>query len=116
MQKDQPFIWDVEQAHAFETLKNHLISTPVIKYPDFTKPFVLYTDASGKGLGAVLQQKDEQGIEHVIAYASRSLSKAEQNYATTELECLAIIWAIEHFHHYLGSQEFTLITDHSALQ
>ena len=116
LQKDQPFHWDEEQENAFNLLKHHLITSPIIRYPDFERPFIVYTDASGTGLGAVLQQKDDKGQEYVVAYASRSLSKAEQNYAPTELECLAIIWAIEHFHYYLGTKEFTLITDHSALQ
>ena len=55
LHKDEPFLWMESQENAFEILKHHLISSPIIKYPDFTKPFVLYTDASGKGLGVVLQ-------------------------------------------------------------
>ena len=92
------------------------MTLPILAYPNFEKPFILYTDASTFALGAILAQKDEQKREHVIAYASRSLNKHERNYAITELECLAVIWAVKHFHHYLHGQKFTVITDHAALK
>jgi hypothetical protein len=77
----------------------------------------LYTDASGQALGAVLQQEGNDKKENVIAYASKSLTKAEQNYSTTELESYAVIWAVEKFRHYLfGGKGFTIITDHYALK
>ena len=88
----------------------------ILGYPDYEKPFILFTDASGTGLGAILSQKDEEGKEIVIAYASRSLTPAEKNYVTTEQECLAIVWGIQHFHKYLMTRHFTVITDHSALK
>ncbi|GBC37403.2 uncharacterized protein LOC114968091 [Rhizophagus irregularis DAOM 181602=DAOM 197198] len=71
---------------------------------------------SGTGLGDVLLQIREDGKEHVVAYASRSLNKAECNYLITDQECLAIVWAIKHFQHYLGLKSFTIVTDHSALK
>src|SRR6185369_1390656 len=82
----------------------------------FKQPFYLHTDASGTGLGAVLTQRDKNNKKFAVAYASRSLTKPERNYSTTEQECLAVIWAVEHFHQYLGTSQFYLITDHSALQ
>ncbi|CAB5195545.1 unnamed protein product [Rhizophagus irregularis] len=88
--KGIPFIWGREQQEAFEKLKEKLIQYPILRHPDWKKEFLLITDASGKGLGAVLSQKDEKGKEVVIAYASRSLLPAEENYPITELECLGI--------------------------
>src|ERR1044072_2098275 len=92
------------------------MEAPILQYSDFTKPFVLYTDASGTGLGAVLSQIDEENRERVIAYASRSMNRAESNYGITDQECLAIIWAIKHFEQYLGLLPFKVVTDHSALK
>ncbi|CAG8826481.1 9045_t:CDS:1, partial [Dentiscutata erythropus] len=80
LQKDVSFCWGPEQQKAFEILKNHLITAPVLKYPDFDDMFYLYTDASSTGLGAVLAQKGEGKKEHVISYTSR-------NYSACELEC-----------------------------
>jgi len=77
MRKDQPFIWTEKCQEAFEQLKQHLISSPILIYPDFEKPFFLYTDASSFGLGAVLTQKDNKKKEHVIAYASRRTNEHE---------------------------------------
>ncbi|GBC40100.1 1-phosphatidylinositol 4,5-bisphosphate phosphodiesterase-like [Rhizophagus irregularis DAOM 181602=DAOM 197198] len=114
--KGVPFIWGKEQQEAFEKLKEKLIQYPILRHPDWKKEFLLITDASGKGLGAVLSQKDEKGKEVVIAYASRSLLPAEENYPITELECLGIVWGIQHFHKYLIDRKFKVITDHSALK
>ena len=86
----------------------------ILQYPNFDIPFTLYTDASKKGLEAVLSQK-KQGKEYVIAYASRLTNKAEENYPITDLECLAIVWFIKHFYHYL-SRTFTIVTDHAMLK
>ncbi|CAG8806024.1 8258_t:CDS:2, partial [Racocetra persica] len=116
MQKKVSFRWEQEQQGAFEALKDHLTIAPILKYPDFDDRFYLYTDASGTGLGAVLAQKDESKKKHVIFYASRSLSKAERNYSACELECLAVIWAVEYYYHYFGFKPFIIIMDHSALK
>ena len=116
LKKDIPFKWTQKQQTAFEQLKEMLIKSPVLVYPDFEQPFILYTDASGTGLDAVLSQLQDDGKEHVIAYASRSLNQAEQNYSVTDQECLAIVWAIEYFHYYLELQPFEVVTDHSALK
>ncbi|CAB5107645.1 unnamed protein product [Rhizophagus irregularis] len=116
VKKDVPFEWTERQQEAFEELKIRLMEKPVLDYPNFEKEFILITDVSGEGLGAVLSQKNEENKEFVIAYASRSLIGAEKNYAITELECLAIFWGIKHFHKFLAERKFIVITDHSALK
>ena len=85
-------------------------------YPNFDVPFVLQTDASILGLGAVLSQKQSDNRLHPVAFASRSLSKAERNYSITELETLAVVWAVSHFHAYLYGHKVTVYTDRSAVR
>ncbi len=101
---------------AFETLKTKLIAAPVLAYPDFDLSFVLESDASVKGLGAILSQRHGDGQLHPVVYASRSLPAPEKNYTITELETLAVVWAIQHFRAYLYAHEVTVITDHSAVR
>ena len=107
--------WSEEAEQAFQRLKEALCTEPVLRAPDFNRPFLLHTDASGTGLGAVLAQ-DFGGEEHPIMYASRKLLKHERNYATIEKECLAIKWAIHHLRYYLWGREFKLVTDHAPLR
>lgn len=87
---------------------------PILQYPDFDKEFLLTTDASNEGIGAILSQ-GEVGSDLPVAYASRTLNKAERNYDTTEKELLAIIWAVKHFRPYLYGKQFKIITDHKPL-
>ena len=115
LKKNVKFEWGQAQQTAFDKVKGLLTSSPTLIRPNFRLPFYLHTDASQIGLGAMLTQIVD-GTEHPIAYASRSLSKAERNYATTELECLSAIWALEKFRPYLEGQDITLITDHSSLK
>ena len=89
---------------------------PVVAHPDFNKLFILYTDASGGGVGAVLHQKGEDGRERIIACASRTYNKHEKKYPITEQECLAVVWGVEKFKQFLGVKPFKIITDHMALE
>ncbi|KAL4153720.1 hypothetical protein QTP88_001553 [Uroleucon formosanum] len=114
LRKDVTFNWDTSCQEAFDKLKNILCSEPILRYPDFTKPFIVTTDASGKALGAILSQ-GEISQDLPIAYASRTLSKCESNYSTTELECLAIIFAVKTFRPYLYGRKFIILSDHRAL-
>ena len=82
---------------------------------DFRKEFILETDASNTGVGAILSQALE-GEEAPIAYASRALTSAEKNYSITEKEMLAAPWAMEHFEYYLYGREFQIRSDHKALE
>ena len=107
--------WGPEQQEAFETLQGLCTESPVLAYADFKAPFILHTDASGEGLGAVLYQVQE-GKQRVIAYASRSLSKSERNYPVHKLEFLALKWAItDKFHEYLYGSQFQVYTDNNPL-
>lgn len=108
------FLWDDACESAFETLKRLLTEAPILAFPDFDEEFVLTTDASGIGLGAILTQR-VNGSERVVAYASRCLSKVETRYSATERECLAVVWAARHFAVYLQGRAFTLQTDHCPL-
>ncbi|KAK3106295.1 hypothetical protein FSP39_017215 [Pinctada imbricata] len=98
---DNPFIWTENQENAFQQLKEQLSSPPILAYPDYSLPFEVHTDASGKGLGAVLCQ-EQDGHKRVICYASRGLNKAERNYPAHKLEFLGLKWAVtEKFKDYL---------------
>ena len=108
--------WSDAADTAFEQLKAMCVSTPILAYPNYQLPFTLHTDSSTDGLGAVLYQKQD-GKMRVIAYASRSVSKAEANYPAHKLEFLALKWAVcEKFHEYLyGSKPFEVFTDNNPL-
>ncbi|CAI6355228.1 unnamed protein product [Macrosiphum euphorbiae] len=114
LKKDTSFVWSNECQKSFDTLKAALCSEPVLKYPDFTKTFLLTTDASNKALGAILSQ-GEIGKDLPICYASRTLNKSEGNYSTTELECLAIIFGVKQFRPYLYGRKFIILSDHRPL-
>lgn len=114
-EKGKAFKWNDACQTAFEKLKSALICAPVLAYPECGGMFLLDTDASNTGIGAVLSQLHGQE-ERVIAYYSRTLSKAERNYCVTRRELLAVVEATKHFHKYLYGQKFRLRTDHSAIQ
>ncbi|KAL4152656.1 hypothetical protein QTP88_000489 [Uroleucon formosanum] len=114
LKKDAQFSWSDLCQEAFEKLKSTLTQEPLLQYPDFTKAFNLTCDASNFAIGCVLSQ-GPIGQDVPIAYASRNLNKAEQNYNTTEKELCAIVWGVKQFRPYLLGQKFTIITDHRAL-
>lgn len=112
--KGVQFAMTKECIDAFATLKQHLVRAPILAYPRFepqASEFMLQTDASAVGLGAVLEQ---QG--HVIAYASRSLTASERHYSVIQRECLAVVYALKQFRHYLLGRRFQILTDHAPLQ
>jgi transposase InsO family protein len=114
LKKDSIFNWQLKQVEAFNSLKHSLCSNPILQYPDFTRPFILTTDASGYAIGGILSQ-GPVGKDLPVSYTSRILNTAEQNYSTIEKECLAIIYCINHFRPYLYGRLFTIITDHKPL-
>ena len=114
----KPVVWGEQHQKALEKLLDHLTSAPVLGYPDFSQPFVLHTNASQEGLGAVLYQRQD-GKMRVIGFWPRSLTKAERNYHlhSGKLEFLALKWAVcEHFRDYLYyAPHFVIYTDNNPL-
>ena len=109
-------VWTERCAQAWKTLKVVLCSSPILRSPDFTSQFILQTDASDHGVGAVLSQRDEHGADHPVAYYSKKLLAREVRYSTVEKECLAIRLATHSFRVYLLGRPFIIQTDHRALQ
>ena len=108
--------WTTECSLAFGKLKTALSTAPVLQALDMQKEFVLQTDASDRGVGAVLSQIDEHDAEHPVAYYSRKLLPREEWYSTIEKECLAIKLGIHALRVYLLGKPFTIETDHRALE
>ena len=107
--------WGEEEQSAFNSLRDRLMSPPILAYPDYERPFVLHVDACASGLGAVLCQESD-GMERVISYASRGLSQSERNYPAHKLEFLALKWSVtEKFNDYLYGHEFSVLTDNNPL-
>jgi len=114
MEKNQDFEWLDWQQEAFDTLKKLLTQAPILGYPREDCPWILDTDASNFGIGAVLSQIQD-GEERVIAYASKVLNRSQRNYCVTRRELLAIVTFVKQFHHYLFGTPFLVRTDHAAL-
>ena len=114
--KKHPVTLSPEAKDVFNTLKQKCMTAPVLAFADLEKPFLLETDASALGLGAVLQQVQADGKLHPVAYASRTLWKGEKNYHSLKLEFLALKWAVtEQFREYLYYRPFTVRTDNNPL-
>lgn len=112
--KNAKFVWTSECENAFLELKHALVCAPVLSYPKEQGIFVLDTDASLWGIGSVLSQ-EQGGVEKVIAFASKTLNSAQQNYCTTKRELLAVVTFMRHFKHYLLGRKFIIRTDHAPL-
>lgn len=112
--KNVKWFWSPDCEKAFKSIKQLLVTAPILTCPDFSRTFTLQTDASAYGIGAVLTQEFDDG-EKVICYISRSLTRQERNLSTTERECLSVIYAVEKLRHYLEGVHFKIITDHSSL-
>ncbi|GJT19226.1 putative reverse transcriptase domain-containing protein [Tanacetum coccineum] len=110
-QKNVKFDWSEKAEAAFQLLKQKLCSAPILALPEGSENFVVYCDASRKGLGAVLMQR-----EKVIAYASRQLKIHEKNYTTHDLELGAVVFALKMWRHYLYGTKCVVFTDHKSLQ
>ena len=113
--KNSHFKWTTECQNSFDIIRQKLTSPPILAFPDFTKEFILDTGASDTGIGAVLSQMQDNGLERVVAYASRVLTKAERWYSVTRKELLAVVVFVNHFCQYLLGHHFLLRSDHSSL-
>ena len=108
-------ITDSRKKRGIRRIETIAVSSPILKLPNIDLPYVIQTDASNTGIGAVLLQEYE-GIKHPICYISRKLLQREQNYSVGERECLAVIWAIHKLQRYISQTVFTLETDHRPLE
>ena len=109
-------MWNEGCQRAFETLKKALISEPVLSSLDVSKTLIVQTDASDRGVGAVLSQVQEDGQEHPVGYCSQKLLARELRYSSIEKECLAIKLALDAFKVYLLGRKFVVQTNHRALE
>ena len=116
LHKNTPWSWGTAQQTAFSKAKKLLTSSQVLVHCDHDKPLVLSCDASPYGVGAVLSHKLDDGLEHPVAVASRSLSPAERKYSQLDKEGLVIIFGVKRFHQYLFGRTFTIYSDHKPLQ
>lgn len=114
--KNTSFMWSHEQHAAFQKIKDIIVQAETLAYFNQEMPTRLIVDASPVGLGAVLTQRQRNGLYRPIAFASRSLSDTEKRYSQTEKEALAVVWGIEHFHMFLYGIQFELVTDHKPLE
>ena len=114
--KDVEFVWSAQCDEVFQKLKDKLVGSPVLAFPQCDRGFILDTDAFGVGLGAVLAQKQDDGTVRPVAYASRTLQSHEKNYGVTEMEALGVVWAVRHFRHYLYGHHCDVFTDHGSTQ
>ena len=109
--KNNRLKWNDTHSQTFTNIKQRIKQIIENKHFDTTRETRIKCDASNKGLGASIEQKHEN-IWHTIAFASRFLNNYESRYSTNELELLAVVWAVEHFKHYLHGQDFKILTDH----
>ena len=115
LRKEVRWEWTRECAEAFQRAKDSLVSSQVLAHYDPKLPIKLAADASAYGIGAVISHVYPDGSERPVAFASRTLTFAERNYAQLEKEALALIYGVKHFHQYLYGRMFTLVTDHKPL-
>ena len=112
----EEWVWTDECQKAYETLKTAIVEGAVQQHPDFSKPFIVDTDASEIGMGVILSQVDPKGDERIVALDSRKFSKAESKWHIREKEALGIIWALEKFRPFILGTDFMVRTDHSSLK
>ncbi|CAJ0606315.1 unnamed protein product [Cylicocyclus nassatus] len=113
--KNTPFDWTSQCEEAMKYLKKALTTAPILAAPRLGKPFTIETDSSAKGVAGILKQ-EQDGLQRVIAYASRTLNKHEARYPAIELEALGLVYAVQKFRPYIDGAKCTVITDHAPLK
>lgn len=116
LRKDVKFVWSTECQESFDNIKTLLCTEPILKIFDPELPIDIYTDASIKGVGAVLKQNDENGYSKPVAYFSKKLTETQKKKKAIYLECLAIKEAVKYWQHWLMGREFTVYSDHKPLE
>jgi hypothetical protein len=116
LRKDTMFQWNDKCQQGLDTLKEKMVTAPILVFPDWEKTFHVHVDASSIALGDILAYLGMRDLDHPIEFASRKLSESEQNYKTIEREGLAMVYALQKFRHYLLGKHFKMFTDHSALK
>lgn len=116
LKKDTKFTWTEDCQRSLDILKENMVNVPILVFPDWRKVFHVHVDASSIALGTVLAQQGVGEIDHPMAFSSRKLSTAENNYTTTEREGLAMVYALQKYRHYLLGGHFKMYTNHSALR
>ena len=116
LKKDCQFSWTEECQQNFNTLKEKMVTVPILVFPDWTREFHVHVDASSITLGVVLAHLGIRDIDHLLDFSSKNISTAEINYTTTEREGLAMVYALQKFRHYFLRGHFKMFTDHSVLK
>jgi hypothetical protein len=116
LRKDTKYQWNDECQHSLDTLKEKMVTAPILVFPDWEKTFHVHVDASEIAVGDILVQLGARDLDHSIAFASKKLSDSEQNYNMTEREGLAMVYALHKYKHYLLGKHFKMFTDHSTLK
>jgi len=116
LNKDVTFSWNDDYKKSLDILKEKMVISPILVFPDWKKEFHVHVDASCIVFGVVLTQVSEEDLDHPIAFASRRLSKVEKNYSTTKHEGLAMVYALQKYRHYLLGGNFKMYTDQFVLK
>eukprot|EP00873_Tetraselmis_striata_P007045 jgi/Tetstr1/427309/TSEL_017478.t1 len=114
--KDEPWKWGAAEQQSFDAIKAMLVSAPVLRHPDWRRPFVMHTDWSRAGVGACLSQVDDNGVEYAVSFASRMNTPVEADLSSYEGEVGAVVWAVQRFRYYLYGNHFQLITNRKAME
>jgi hypothetical protein len=116
LKKDCQFSWTEECQQRFNTLKQKMVTAPILFFPDWSKEFHVHVNASSISLGVVLAKPREGNIDHLLAFSSRKLSTIEINCTIVEREGLAMVYALQKFFHYMLGGHFKMFIDHSAMK